>query len=189
MTSPIIKPPLVTFPYPRYVIEDGLLEADALISINSPCPKPWETPLPYSSFKDVLRLEFDDVPVVRFERDGVIYSGPTKEDLLSSLAFAERVIARGGEFVAVHCTAGKSRSAAISLAILASHLGGGNEELAVKTLLLHDRDQQMCFNPLLIRYADEILTGATPGPLEQALILHCPAFRGWKKYWDRQLAV
>jgi predicted protein tyrosine phosphatase len=179
-----VKPNILAFPYPRFVIEDKLVKSDALISINSPIKKSWEMDINYEEYKHVLLLDFDDIPFDTYQKGEETYYGPTKEHVNKAIAFSNKVKEDNIDFIAVHCTAGKSRSAGIALAILASHLGEGNEELAVKSLLLHDKDQQMCFNPKIITLADEILNGKKL--LDKELNNHCPAYVSWKKYWEKK---
>jgi len=174
--------------YPRHEIESGNVTADALISIG-PSAQSAEIigiavpQIPPDKFTHVLTLKFDDIPCAKLgNRRGIgTWYGPTTNDVEKSLDFARthKNVSR----VAVHCEQGKSRSAAIALAILCDSIGEGNEEEAVNWLL--DDDGQRCFNPYIVRLADIILK--RNGAIEAALDKLCPSFWSWRKYWIREM--
>ena len=190
-----MQPKPFALPYPRFRIEDGEIAAEGLISISGQgVADAGEKPIPAEKFGEILFLSFDDIPFATLNREGKLLVGPTIHDVQSALAFARRTRElHPGEnaLLAVHCMAGKSRSAAIALAINA-HLaketfGNGHEGAIVKNLLAYDPNQQMCFNPLIVAFADQIL--ANQGALNAALDALCPPYRSWKKYWEREQFV
>lgn len=181
----ISKP--IALPYPQSKIESGEIYATALISIvgSADTLSSEEVSFFGTQFEDVLYLNFDDIPFESFRGSGTIFYGPNMEDLRSSLSFAKKVKCEFDSedlLIAVHCQAGKSRSAAIALAINIQD-SGGNEEEVVRNLLLYDPNKQMCFNPRIIEIADILLNGE--GKINAALEKLCPAYVTWKKYWSR----
>ena len=186
---PFDKP--FALPYPRFKIEDGDIKAEGLISISGSTPEPFkEKALPLENFPDVLFLHFDDIPFRSMRKEGKLLAGPSKKDVMSAMRFAKKLREKHPQpsaLLAVNCMAGKSRSAAIALAINAllakEKYGAENEGDVVKSLLAYDPNQQMCFNPMIVRFADEILQNH--GALNKALDALCPPYRSWKKYWDR----
>jgi predicted protein tyrosine phosphatase len=72
--------------------------------------------------------------------------------IADAIEFGRRVIDGGSFFdgpsagpplIAIHCEHGKSRSAAVALALLADRLGDGRERDAVNTLLRGDIENRM----------------------------------------------
>lgn len=127
----------------------------------------------------VLELSFDDVGVPAFvDHKGVRWTGPTEADLEAALGFA-----RMHKSLAVHCLHGRSRSAAVALAVIADRMGDGMEIEAVERLLA---DAPLAHpNPLLVRFADRLL--GRNGRIEAALLDACPRFAVWRKFWiDRE---
>lgn len=179
----MIKP--LALPYPRFKIEDGDIKAQGLISINSPIPPVTDKEIPTENFEEILFLTFDDIPVPTLKKDGKQLKGPTREDVEKAIAFGLSLRERHPEestLLAVHCQAGKSRSAAIALAINMA-LNPRQIEDVVASLLQYDTNYQMCFNPRIIALTDNIFQ--TGGALNRALDKLCPAYRSWKKYWLR----
>ena len=179
----------ISLPYPQAVIESGDVKADALISIR-PSPinqEPAQLPrIPAENFGSILCLEFDDIALDTWtDRRGTLWTGPVEAHLQECLAFARAIFDDNPDaFIAVHCKHGKSRSAAIALAITADCLGAGREAEAVDVLLKTDELGKRCFNPLIIRQADRLL--ARDGALENALATSCPRFVTWRDYWVRK---
>jgi predicted protein tyrosine phosphatase len=176
---------MLTRPFPQVVVEAGQAPGHALISIRQSWGGTVAIPVGFYEY-GVLPLQFDDIPVPEWtDAKGTAWKGPTLDHLKQALTFAHAVCARNKDaFITVHCHQGKSRSAAIALAILADHLGVGQEEAAVRALLDHDVEGQMCFNPGLVRMADGLLNGE--GRLEAALEKSCPPFVTWRAYWQQK---
>ena len=186
-----MRPP--SLPFPRAVVESGAIAADALISIRPAEQNAHLFPpvaIPEGRFGSVLVLPFDDIPCTSWKdgRTGTVWLGPTETHLANAIAFARGVFAVEPEaFIAVHCEQGKSRSAAVALAVTADRLGSGNEEEAVRLLLENDVEQQRCFNPLLVRLADRLL--GRGNAIETALERRCAPFVTWRRYWTRKDAL
>jgi len=173
---------LLALPYPRHKIESGSVCADGLISINLSSDLAPEVGLPTDNFNEILFLHFDDIPFLRLTRRGENLKGPLVSDVKRAIAFAKRIHKKdSGAKIAVHCQAGKSRSAAIALAINAS-LNPERYEEVVAAMLARDPEQQMCFNPRIVAIADKLLK--THRGLDFALMKLCAPYRSWKKYWD-----
>jgi len=187
-----------SLPYPRIDAESlSLGPVLALVSIGpsiSAPPSVARPDIPDGAYPEILRLAFDDVPQeVWVGRDGTRWIGPKEEDLRAALDFARPFVAEASEkgwgpgdppAVAVHCEQGRSRSAAIALAICAEAYGPGQEADAVRAVLSGDMDGQRCFNPFLVRAADRILD--RKGRLEEALAAACRPYRTWTAYWRRE---
>jgi hypothetical protein len=92
----------------------------------------------------------------------------------------------GSPLIAVHCEHGRSRSAAIALALLADHLGPGREQDAVNTLLRHDIEGRLHPNPLIISLTDDCLFRY--GRIDAALVALSPRYAAWRKFW-RDVAI
>lgn len=166
-------------PFPQRKIEAGEVTADALISIR--CHEQDKPNIPLDNFGgNVLYLTFDDVAVTKHHWGNKDWHGPTAHDIDSALTFVDIMEAKGAEFVAIHCQQGKSRSAA--LALFLTFYMSGNAHESVDALLACDADQQMCFNPLLIKMADKMWNAG----LDAALIEKCPPYVTWKKYWTER---
>lgn len=151
-------------------VEDGLVRADALISIRGVAP-PREPVIDAALFGErVLVLRFDDIPVPAWrDHHGQEWVGPQPSQIADALQFAGRVAEtardRRGR-LAVHCLQGCSRSSAVALAILAQQLGPGREDEAVVQLLADDEGTIAC-NPGVIRADSDasrpgIPTGSRP---------------------------
>ena len=181
---------VIALPYPRYKIEEGAVKADGLISISPSDTSFYEAPIPKENFGEILALRFDDIPAIHLWDTGRTLKGPTIESLETALAFAKRTLGRNSQAkIAVNCLAGKSRSAAIALAVNATAAkeawGNGHEAQTVAELLTHDPDQQMCFNPKIIDDADRLLDNQRG--LHNALHKLCAPYRSWREYWERQI--
>lgn len=168
-------------------VEDGLVRADALISIRGVAP-PREPVIDAAIFGErVLVLRFDDIPVPAWrDHHGQEWVGPQPSQIADALQFARRVAETARERrgrLAVHCLQGRSRSSAVALAILAQQLGPGREDEAVVQLLAEDEGTIAC-NPGAIRLADRLL--ARNVRLEAALERACPRFVTWREYWSRK---
>jgi predicted protein tyrosine phosphatase len=174
--------------FPRKEIENDMAAADALISIRAPGDNSIKID-PTLFDNEIFILEFDDVPVLEWTDDkGRTWHGPTEKQITDVLNFYRDLISRKKiEFIALHCQQGKSRSAAIALTIMADFLGKGREAEAVESVLLHDHEHKLCFNPGIIRMADKILNQGTA--IENALELRCQPFKKWKKYWIDKGAI
>ena len=139
----------------------------------------------------LLRLSFDDIGMPEYEH----YRGPTMTQIADAIDFA-RAIADGRclfdgpstepPLIAVHCEYGKSRSAAIALALLADHYGDGCERDAVNDLMRSDTEDRMHPNPLVVNMADACLWRY--GRLDAALAEVSPRYVGWRDLW-RQIAA
>jgi predicted protein tyrosine phosphatase len=138
----------------------------------------------------LLRLVFDDIGVPSFEH----FAGPTMAQITEVIDFG-RQVADGWCFfdgpvpdptVVINCEHGKSRSAAIALALLADHFGDGNEQDAVKELLHGDLDDRIHPNPLVVALTDDCLFRY--GRIGQALAEASPRFVKWRDFW-RDVAV
>ena len=167
----------------RAAVEKGMVRADALISICGPDQD--APPFNPDWFRgEVLPLAFDDIPVEAWtDRHGATWSGPSRGQVIGAIDFARYVITHETTHIAVHCEQGKSRSAAIALAVLAA-TSSATEQEVVATLMTQDVDAQFCFNPGIVRHADELL--GREGRLEAALAEACPRFVTWRAYWRRQ---
>lgn len=187
-----------SLPYPRFEAESSAIgPVLALVSIGPSLSAPSSVArpsIPKDAYPALLRLAFDDVPQeVWIGRDGTRWMGPKEEDLLAALDFARPFVAKASNegrgpgdppAVAVHCEQGRSRSAAIALAICAEAYGPGREADAVRAVLSGDVDGRRCFNPFLVRAADRILD--RKGRLEEALAAACRPYRTWTAYWRRE---
>jgi len=176
----------LALPYPRFKIEDGDIKAEGLVSINSPTPLPTDRRIPEENFGKILKLTFDDIPYTTLVKNGVILIGPTREDVENAIAFGlgiRKLYPQDTTILAVHCFAGKSRSAAIALAINLA-INPTQIEEVISSLLQYDPNSQMCFNPRIIALADEILQ--TGGNIDKQLHKLCPPYRSWKRYWENK---
>ena len=173
-----IRSPLpngVTF-HPRQDIEDGLVKADALISIQGTADRPAEIPL--GAFGQILRLRFDDVPFPTEWRShrGEVYVGMDEGQFIEAINFARQFTGT----IAVHCLHGRSRSAATALAILMDRCKDAEE--AVTVLLNVDLERRVQPNPGIVEMIERILGGKG---LDDVLTNRCEDYRTWKKYWSR----
>jgi hypothetical protein len=110
--------------------------------------------------------------------------------ITDAIEFGRRVIdgdsffdgpSAGPPQIAVHCEHGKSRSAAVALALLADLPGDGREHEAVSTLLRGDIEDRMHPNPLVIGLTDDCLFRY--GRINAALIELCPRYAKRRELW------
>jgi predicted protein tyrosine phosphatase len=134
----------------------------------------------------LLRLSFDDIGMERYGH----FVGPSMAQIIDVIEFG-RCVVDGGSFfdgpsvdpplIAIHCEHGKSRSAAIALALLADHLGDGQEREAVNMLLRYDVENRMHPNPLAIGLTDDCLFRY--GRINAALAELSPRYAQWRELW------
>jgi predicted protein tyrosine phosphatase len=177
-----------TMAYSRKQIEQGIVAADALISIRAPGDNSIKID-PTLFGNEIFVLEFDDVPKLEYVDDkGRKWIGPTEKQISDVMEYCRVLLKRKTvDFIAVHCQQGKSRSAAIALVILVDHLGPEREDEAVEMLLRQDPEERLCFNPGIIRMADKLLN--RNGAIEKALELRCRPFKTWRRYWINRGAI
>jgi predicted protein tyrosine phosphatase len=134
----------------------------------------------------LLRLSFDDIGMARYGH----FVGPSMAQITEAVEFGRRVIdgrcffdgpSAGPPLIAIHCEHGKSRSAAVALALLADHLGDGRERDAVNTLLRGDIENRMHPNPLVIGLTDDCLFRY--GRINASLADLCPRYAKWRELW------
>jgi predicted protein tyrosine phosphatase len=134
----------------------------------------------------LLRLSFDDIGMERYGH----FVGPNMAQITEVIEFGRRVVDGGSFFdgpsvgpplIAIHCEHGKSRSAAVALALLADHLGDGHEHEAVNTLLRNDVENRMHPNPLVIGLTDDCLFRY--GRINAALAELSPRYAQWRELW------
>lgn len=192
--NPAGRWPTLSLPHPQVFAESGGLRGDALVSVTGkgdPAARIDGSAFPLG----VLRISFDDVPCPEWtDARGRRWRGPSEADVSEVLAFARGVRETVGDRQAVlpvHCLHGKSRSAALALAIMADSLGPGREAEAVASLLsgtsaaAPPRDEalaQMACNPGIVRFADRLL--GRDGAIERALAEAMPRFVTWRAYWE-----
>jgi predicted protein tyrosine phosphatase len=168
-------------PHPRYRIEEGGIAASGLISINAIDMKNPEVGIPVENFQDVLFLQFGDIPFPELVREGKRMKGPSIADVERAIAFAKKLIHENpAAKIAVHCQAGKSRSAAIALAVNVS-LQPEHHRQVLRAMLEKDTDSQMCFNPRIVEITDHLLKVSPT--IDSLLLATCVPYRVWKKYW------
>jgi predicted protein tyrosine phosphatase len=172
-------------PYSRADIESGSVSSDGLISITG--TNQLQARVESSLFKNrVLRLVFDDIPNAAWVgKDGILWHGPAPSQLVQALEFARHIHsqATSDTIISIHCEKGRSRSAAIALAIVADSIGIGKEMEAVDFILkVVEPNRKIQFNPGLIRMADKVLD--RDGALERAAEQLCPRFVSWRNYWE-----
>lgn len=164
--------------YPQSAVEGGEVTDGVLISICGPEDDP---PVIPPTFGAVLRLEFNDVPFLRWtDQHGRRWLGPREEQVSQALAFGREY---AGVPLAVHCLQGKSRSAAIALMLLADSFGAGREAETVARLLATSL-QTISPNPAIVDMADTLL--GRSGRLEAALHADCAEYRRWRAFWRDQ---
>ena len=177
----------------RVEVEAGGAEgADAVISIraSTEAVEPDLTIALAQATRDesarLLRLSFDDIGIERYGH----FVGPSMAQITDAIEFGRRVIDGGSFFdgpsaepplIAIHCEHGKSRSAAIALALLADHLGARRERDAVNALLRSDVENRMHPNPLVVSLADDCLFRY--GRINTALAELCPRYAKWRELW------
>jgi predicted protein tyrosine phosphatase len=180
--------------YPREAIAQRCIYADALISIGGDMEEPIEQDIIDGCFGGrALRLCFSDIPVASWKG----FTGPVEEDIRRAIDYADRIRVECGEHstIAVHCAQGVSRSTSIALAIIADHLGPGQEGEAVGQLLDSRTDPalpailtgiQVAPNPGIVEMTDRIL--GRHNALHWALMDAAPRYVTWVAYWQRKLA-
>lgn len=134
----------------------------------------------------LLSLSFDDIGMDRYGH----FLGPTIAQVTEAIEFGRQVAdgrclfdgpPSGSPLIAIHCEQGKSRSAAIALALLADHFGDGRERHAVNGLLRADIENRMHPNPLVIELADSCLFRY--GRIDAALADLSPRYLKWRQLW------
>lgn len=133
----------------------------ALISISDPPPQEKRPPREAMARIPTLRLTFDDTeretsaPRGPYDTPANDEDPPKREDVEKALVFGRDHLDYPGR-VLIHCFAGRARSTAVALGILAQHLGPGREAEAM-TQLLRACERAPLPNMLIVRYADAIL--------------------------------
>jgi predicted protein tyrosine phosphatase len=134
----------------------------------------------------LLRLSFDDIGMASYGH----FVGPSMAQISEVIEFGRRVVDDGSFFdgpavgpplIAIHCEHGKSRSAAVALALLADHLGDGQEHEAVNMLLRDDVENRMHPNPLVVGLTDDCLFRY--GRINAALTELSPRYARWRELW------
>lgn len=97
-----------------------------------------------------LVLAFNDVDFD--DKSGL---AATREHVRDAIDFGRRMMLREHKTLLIHCHAGRCRSPAIALAIIADHLGPGREEKVVDQML--EIVPRAAPNLLVLKLADEIL--------------------------------
>jgi len=181
----------------RTEVESGGADgADAVVSIRPSSSSPesdLDVALARASRGEstrLLRLPFDDIGIATYGH----YVGPTMEQVSEAIEFGRAIVDGTNLFdgavtdplIAVHCEHGKSRSAAIALALLADHFGAGNEREAVNALLRADTEGRMHPNPLVVSLADSCLLRY--GRIDEVLAEASPAYVWWRGVW-REIAA
>lgn len=165
----------------RREVEEGAAEgADVVISIHSPAAA--GTAELDAALIQAVGGDVDALLTLRFDDIGLETFGPDLAQIADALAFARRVRNAVPEGVlAVHCEASRSRSPAISLAVLADGFGPGREAEAVEALLRTDTDGRHVPNPAVVRHADACLLRL--GALAATLRVACPAYALAERHW------
>lgn len=147
-------------PAPRITVGSALLhystqvltpgedpDLDLLVSIGDPgeAVPPWT--VPYAS--KLLRLEFSDV-----EEDGFPLRAMSSVQFCALTTAARTLPGDRSARIHVHCTAGRSRSAAVALALYVT-LCPRREQEAIQRLLA--QRPQACPNLLILRLTDQHL--------------------------------
>lgn len=180
-----MKPDVFARAAPQSHIEENNTHGHALVSITG-------TGMPKARIEEsrwpggIHKMVFDDIPwPIWTDPNGKTWNGPKEEHVQSVLEFIRKGLPNTRSVdIIVHCYKGKSRSAAIALAIMADQLGPGGEEEAVRRLLQHDHAQKICCNPGIIAITDNLLQ--RQGAIERALRRACPPFNTWKNYWMKK---
>lgn len=177
----------------RREVESGGAEgADAVISIRStavahePGLALALTQATRGESARLLRLSFDDIGLAAYGRQ----IGPTMDQIRDALQFARSIVEGRSLFdgpapdplIVVHCEHGKSRSAALAIALLADQLGFGCERDAVSLVLRSDVDGRMQPNPLVVSLADACLFRY--GRIDEALADQSGRYVEWRKLWQ-----
>lgn len=136
----------------------------------------------------LLRLSFDDIGIPAYGH----FRGPTMSQIQDAIEFGRSIVDGRKLFdgpsaepplIAVHCEHGKSRSAAIALALLADHFGAGHEHDTVNELMRTDVESRMHPNPLVVSLADASLFRY--GRLDVALAELSPRYLQWRDLWRK----
>jgi predicted protein tyrosine phosphatase len=176
----------------RKEVEVGGAEgSDAVISIrgiadgNEPDLSLAITQATKSESARFLRMTFDDIGIGHYGH----FVGPTMPQIADVIEFGRQIV--DGRFlfdgpsidplIVIHCEHGKSRSAAVALALLADHLGDGFEVQAVNSLLRADVENRIHPNPLIVNLTDACMFRY--GRLEDALAEQCPRYVQWPQPW------
>jgi len=123
------------------------------------------------------------------------FVGPSMAQISEVTEFGRRVVDGsrffngprvGSPLIAVHCEHGKSRSASVALALLANHLGDGQEHEAVNMLLRDDVEKRMHPIPLVIGLSDNWLLPY--GRINAALTELSPRYAQWCELWRNIVA-
>ena len=139
----------------------------------------------------LLKLSFDDIGMPQYRH----LIGPTMVHVSDAIEFGRSIVhgrhlfdgpSADPPLIAVHCEYGKSRSAAIALALLADHFGDGRERDAANALMRADLEDRMHPNPLVVSLADSCLFRY--GRLDAALADLSPRYLQWRDLW-REIAI
>jgi predicted protein tyrosine phosphatase len=176
----------------RTEVEAGCAEgADAVISIrgiadgNEPDLALAISQATKSQSARFHRMAFDDIGIAHYGH----FVGPTMQQIADAIEFGRQIVDGRYLFdgpsidplIVIHCEHGKSRSAAVALALLADHLGDGFEVQAVNSLLRADVENRIHPNPLIVNLTDACLYRY--GRLEDALAEQCPRYVQWRQLW------
>jgi predicted protein tyrosine phosphatase len=169
----------------RAAIEAGAAHgADAVISIRSTTIEPepaLDQALAALGEGDgrLLRLRFDDIGMASYRH----FIGPTAAQIAEAISFGRAVRQRvAAPQIVVHCEFGRSRSAAIALALLADRVGTGGEQDAVAELLALQVEVALHPNPLIVALAEAHL-GLGQGRLDTALAEVSSRYVQWRDLW------
>jgi hypothetical protein len=118
------------------------------------------------------------------------FVGPTISEISEIIEFGRQIVdgrylfdgPNSNPLIVIQCEHGKSRSAAIALALLADHLGDGFEVDAVNSLLRADVENRIYPNPLILSLTDACLFRY--GRLEDALAAQSPRYVQWRQLWQ-----
>lgn len=177
----------------RAEVESGAAEgADAVISIRGSAASSepeLATALVQATRGEsarLLKLSFDDIGMPEYGH----FIGPTMAQVSDAIAFGRSIVdvqhlfdgpSAAPPLIAIHCEHGRSRSAAIALALLADHFGVGRERDAVNMMMRMDVEGRMHPNPLVVSLADACLFRY--GRLDAALIELSPRYVSWRDLW------
>ena len=177
----------------REVEAGGAEGADAVISIRGSA-RATETQLALAIAQAtggesarLLKLSFDDIGLKQYGH----LVGATMMQVADAIEFGREIIdgrclfdgKRANPLIAIHCEHGKSRSAAVALALLADHFGDGFEQSAVNNLLRADLEDRFHPNPLIVSLADSCLFRY--GRLDAALAEQTQRYVQWRQHWRR----
>jgi predicted protein tyrosine phosphatase len=134
----------------------------------------------------LLKLSYDDIGMIQYGH----FVGPTISEISEIIEFGRQIVdgrylfdgPNSNPLIVIQCEHGKSRSAAIALALLADHLGDGFEVDAVNSLLRADVENRIYPNPLILSLTDACLFRY--GRLEDALAAQSPRYVQWRQLWQ-----